>query len=114
AQALSATAGHPVLVLSESTLDLRGLSLVPRFVAEQHRLLPVALDDETITVAVTDVDSRPIFDQVAFACGRQVVRLLAIEQLLEAAVYEAYEVFARQHVLLTGVKSPHATAHLEV
>src|SRR5262245_48318456 len=46
---------HPAVVLSESSLDLTSLELVPRVIAEQHRLLPIAVDGDTITLACAEI-----------------------------------------------------------
>ena len=104
--ALATGAGHPALVLSESTLDLSPLALVPEAVSTSHALLPVAMDDSTVTVAVADVDSRPIFEQISFATGRRVALLLAVDQLLTGAISEAYAAFRRGERWRVGRSSP--------
>lgn len=88
--------GHPVVVLSESALDLSALDLIPRVIAEQHQLLAVAVDGDTITIAVvTMLDSqgaRPaIFDQIEFATGRQLTVYLAVEETMAEAIAGAYQ-----------------------
>lgn len=87
--------GHPAVVLSESTLDLTALELVPRVIAEEHGLLPLAIDAESITLAAADVPQPgnprpPIFDRVELATGRRIYLLLALEELLPAAIADAY------------------------
>jgi CheY-like chemotaxis protein len=83
--------GHPVVVLEHSVIDLKSLGLVPRVVAEQHNLLPVALDEETLTVATADVEARDVLEQVAFASGRRVVPLLCLDKPLAEAITRAYD-----------------------
>ncbi len=98
--------GHPVLVFSASSLDLGALQLVPQVVARTHRLFPVAVDEETITLAVSDLGARPIFDQIAFATGRTVVPLLALETALMEAMEAAYGAAANRMAYLSGEHAP--------
>lgn len=93
---------HPVLVVSRSVLDLGALGLVPRVVAEQHRLLPVAVDDDTLTIAVADAEEREVFQHVAFASGRRVVPLLALDGVLKERIVAAYDALAGGKKLLAG------------
>jgi DNA-binding response OmpR family regulator len=94
--------GHPVAVISRSVLDLAALGLVPRVVAEQHDILPVAVDDDTLTVAAADVEGRDVFEHVAFASGRRVVPLLALQAPLKQAIRAAYAALGETKKLLPG------------
>lgn len=102
ARALAEQHGHPCLVLAESVLDLRALELVPRVVAGQHRVLPVAVDDEVLTLAALDVGERDIFAHVSFASGRRVEPLLASEDAIAATLPRAYDALARREPTLAG------------
>lgn len=109
AQELAETAGHPALVLSESVLDLAALELIPRVIAEQHRLLPIALDNETLTLAVAQLTLRdggrpPIFDQIEFATGRRPSFLLGVESVIAEATALAYDAHrgGATHLLPSG------------
>lgn len=102
ALALAEQRGHPVIVLSDSTLDLTALDLVPRVIAEQHKVLPVALDGDSITVAVAEMTTSqggrpPIFDQIEFATGRRLTIYLAVEGLISEAIAIAYEARRKGH-----------------
>jgi response regulator of citrate/malate metabolism len=112
AEAMAKAAGSPTLVFSESTIDLRPLAQLPRQIAEQHTILLVAADDETVTVAASDVDSRPIFEQVGFATGKRVVAVLAIDQLLHAAIPDCYTMAEQGQTLLKGTRSQHEQPHI--
>lgn len=87
--------GHPAVVLSESSIDLSALELVPRVVAEQHFVLPIALEADTLTVAVAELSDngrrRDIFDHIELASGRKVVVSLAVESVLVEAIAIAYD-----------------------
>lgn len=102
ARALAEQQGHPCLVLSSTVIDLRALELVPRVVASQHRLLPVAIDDEHITLAAADIGERDIFTHVSFASGRRVELLLALDGPLARATQDAYEALLRRERTLPG------------
>ena len=95
-EALAEQHGHPCLVFSESKLDLAALELVPKVVCDQHLILPVGVDTDTLRVAAADVagrkiDRRPIFDQVEYAAGRRVEPVLAVEAVLKEAIKLAYD-----------------------
>lgn len=108
--------GHPVIVLSDSTLDLTALDLVPRVIAEQHKVLPVALDGDSITVAVVELMTShggkpPIFDQIEFATGRRLTVYLAVEGLISEAIAIAYEARRKGHATVgTPNRAPGAPA----
>lgn len=107
ARALAVQSQNPVLVFSASSIDLSALQVVPLVVARSHRVLPVAIDKETITLAVSDLGPRPIFDQIAFATGRSVVPLLALETALMEALEAAYAAAADRMAYLSGEHAPH-------
>lgn len=100
----------PVLVLSESTIELSTLELVPRALAEAHGMLPVAVDAETITLAVSHVprpgERRPeIFERIEFASGRRVVLVLAVEAVIAEGIAATYEAHRAGRTSLSGTSS---------
>lgn len=99
---LARQVGAPGLVLSKSTIDLKALGLIPRKVAEQHRVLPVYLDDETLTLACADPGQGEMLKQVAFATGRQVQPVLALEGPLAQMSTFAYDAYAKGRRQVTG------------
>ncbi len=107
AEALAEQLGHPAVVLSQSKLDLAALDLVPKVIAAQHVLLGIAVDPDTLWVAVADIagrraERRPIFDQLEFASGRRVEALLAVETVLHEAIKVAYDAERAGEAFLTG------------
>ncbi len=94
--------GHPAVVLSESSIDLGALELVPRAIAEKHHFLPVAVDADTITLAAADVTPRPIIDQLEFATGRRAQLLLAVESVIAEAIAVAWQAAAQGESVLQG------------
>jgi len=99
---LAGRRGHPVVVLSRSVIDLAALALIPRVVAEQHDILPLAIDDDTLTLAAADVEDRQVFEQVSFASGRRVVPLLALDGPLRETIAKAYRAAANNEKLCAG------------
>jgi CheY-like chemotaxis protein len=94
--------GVPGLVLSQSTIDIQALGLIPRAVAERHRVLPVYLDDDTLTLACADPGETELLKQVAFATGRQVQPVLALEGPLGRMSAFAYDAYAQGRQQVSG------------
>jgi|GEM_PF-587973 len=113
-EALAESAGHPALVLSESTIDLSPLELIPEVVARKHPFLPVAIDDETVTIAVADLQGGHILDQVAYATARRVTPLLMPQELLKDGLERAYAARRERDGVLAGLKSKAHSPYLEV
>ncbi|MCP4503193.1 MAG: response regulator [Deltaproteobacteria bacterium] len=113
-EVMSEAAGHPVLVLSQSTLNLAPLELIPEAVASRHPFLPVAIDDETVTVAVADLQSSHVLDQVAYAIARRVTTLLIPHELLDDGLKRAYAARRERKHTLQGVDSASEQPYLEV
>ncbi|MDP2343918.1 MAG: response regulator [Deltaproteobacteria bacterium] len=118
ARGLSEQHGHPAVVLSESSIDLSALQLVPRVVATQHVVLPISLEPDALTLAVGELSSqgrrREIFDHIEFACGRPVVILLAVESVLEEAIGIAYDAHRDgEKVLVGSVERPPGVSALQ-
>lgn len=107
AQGLAEQHAHPAVVLSESSIDLEALDLVPRSICERHHLMPVAVDADTITVAAAELsspagDRAPIFDQIEFAAGRRVLPYLAVDAVVAEAIPIAFEARAAGERTLVG------------
>ena len=118
ARGLAEQHGHPAVVLSESSIDLTALELVPRVVADQHGILAVSLEPEALTLAVAELSSvgrrREIFDHIEFASGRRVVVLLAVESVLHDAIAIAYEAHREGETVLIGsVERPPGVSSLQ-
>jgi len=107
AQGLAEQHGHPAVVLSESSIDLEALDLVPRSICERFHVLPVAVDADTLTVAAASISSStheraPIFDQIELASGRRVLPYLAIDTVIAEAIAVAFDARAVGETTLVG------------
>ncbi|MFZ9885916.1 MAG: response regulator [Myxococcota bacterium] len=114
AEALAERQRHPVVVLGESTLDLRVLGFLPQSYAQQYRIVPIAFDDTTLTVACADVEPSPLTEQLSFASGRRILALLCVDVVLEESIAELYGRAERGEQILAGAKALFPEPHLEV
>jgi CheY-like chemotaxis protein len=83
--------GHPAISLEESRLSLEAARVVPRDVARIHNVLPLALDDVAVTVACADVDTRPVFAELALVFARRVETVLVVDSVLEKWIARVYD-----------------------
>lgn len=84
--ALSEQYGVPGVDLGASVLATEAVSLVPLEVARTHLLLPMLTEGSTLKLAVTNPSRKAVLDEIAFATGREVVGLVALEGALLAAL----------------------------
>jgi CheY-like chemotaxis protein len=104
--------GHPAVVLSESSLDLEALRFVPRLLAEELSMLPIAIDatgNQDIVVAVPFIPAanersrmQSALDQLSFANQRSFRLLVAVEEVLREAVPLAYDAARAGERVLVG------------
>jgi CheY-like chemotaxis protein len=85
-EALAEQMGIPAVVLTESALPRAAVDLVPLEVARAEGLLPVGVDDVSVTVAFASPPSPRLITEVAFATGRRVMTAAAVESCLAEAV----------------------------
>lgn len=114
ATALAQRAGAPVAVLSESTLDLDALVLVPEQQVRTHLALPVAFDARTITIATPNPDAPGLIEPISFVTGRRVVPVLGLHDVLEQVIERAYGALEQGAEVLRGERSAHWTPRLEL
>lgn len=114
AHALAQRAGAPVAVLTESTLDLDALVLVPEHQVRANLALPVAVDARTITVATPNPDAPGLIEPIAYVTGRRVVAVLGIHDVLLQVIERAYAALDQGAEVLRGDKSSHWHPRLEM
>lgn len=66
------------------------IRLVPREVAERHRLVPLSLESGTLVVAVTAPLEAAVEEQLAFLLGVELVQRIVVEARLAAALHHHY------------------------
>ena len=102
------------LCLADSTIDLTALAVVPEHVAAVHRLLPIAIDQDTITVASTSVEPGAVVQRLASITARKVVCLRVVDSVLATLIPFAYTAAANGETRLRGRLSTHNAPHLAI
>lgn len=89
-KALSEQHGIPGIDLSQICLRLEHLEVLPREIAERHRMLPVLEREDRLFVAMADPREKHILDELEFVTGKRVYPYVALETALVALIEEAY------------------------
>ncbi len=92
AAALADWMGLPVVDLRDFTPDPAALRRVPRALADRGPVLPLALRDDLLVVALADPWNQALVDELRFACGVRVQPVAAAPEALSAALLRAYGV----------------------
>ncbi len=100
-QALAAQFKIPPADLA--TADLRAATLLPEVVARKHRVVPVAADDRTITLATADPRDLDLEGTLRFVTGRRIVLQVAPPADIDKKIDEAYRPERTINQLLSGL-----------
>lgn len=92
--------GHPGVVLGLSNINLGALGLIPRVIAERYNMLPVDVDDETLTLAAEQADLGEVLDRIRFSTGLRVETLLALQGEIRKFSDLAYDAYRRKEATL--------------
>ncbi|MDP9149444.1 MAG: response regulator [Myxococcota bacterium] len=90
-RALSEQHGVPGIDLAQIAIVLDHLDVVPREVAETHRILPVLARPDRIFLAMADPRDRHVIDELEFVTGKKVFPYLALHTRLLRATAAAYD-----------------------
>jgi len=110
--ALAPALGVPGVALSRSAFDTRAAGVVPKVVCEREGFVPIALDDEALTIATADVSERPIFDQLRFVTGRAVVVLFAFDDAVRDLRHRLFDAYGKKEPLVRGAQSSSTEAEI--
>ncbi|MGC4091329.1 MAG: response regulator [Polyangiaceae bacterium] len=105
-KALSEQHGIPGIDLSQICLKLEHLDLMPREIAEKHRILPVLERDERLFVAMADPREKAVIDELEFVTGKRVYPYVALDSALAEVTREAYTRKARGESYYVGPQCP--------
>jgi DNA-binding response OmpR family regulator len=108
-RALSEQNGVPGIDLTQVAIVLDHLDVVPREVAETHRILPVLMRGERIFLAMTDPQDKRVIDELEFVTGKKVYPYIAVHSTLMKALEAAYEAKARGEKHYLGPRVPQET-----
>jgi type IV pilus assembly protein PilB len=83
--------------------DLRASALLPESVARKHRVVPLAADDRTITLATADPRDMDLEGTLSFVTGRRVTLQVAPPAAIAKKIDEAYRPEKTINALLNGL-----------
>jgi type IV pilus assembly protein PilB len=86
--------------------DLRTSALLPEPIARKHRVVPLAADDRTITLATADPRDFELESTLGFITGRRVNLQVAPPDAIEKKIDEAYRPEKSINQLLSGLNAP--------
>ncbi len=87
---LAAKTAVPGIDLDAMVLALEPLALVPEEIATRHRVLPLAVVEGRLWLAMADPTRRRLVDEVEFVTGHQVFPCVVPDDVLDRVVREAY------------------------
>lgn len=108
-RALSEQHGVPGMDLTQIAIVLEQLDVVPREVAETHRILPVLVRGERIFLAMADPHDKRVVDELEFVTGKKVYPYIAVQTTLVRTIGEAYDAKARGEKHYLGPRVPEET-----
>ncbi|HTN77802.1 MAG TPA: ATPase, T2SS/T4P/T4SS family, partial [Pirellulaceae bacterium] len=89
-QALAEQMALQVIVLSDVTIPADVLGTITELMAEQYRVIPVAHDGRTLTVATCDPQNLRIQDELQINLGKEIRLVVATEREVKAALVKYY------------------------
>jgi len=89
-RALSEQHGVPGIDLSQVAIDVEHL-ILPREVAEAHKLLPVLVKDDQLFVAMANPADKKAIDELEFVTGKKVYPYVALASPLLRSIVAAYD-----------------------
>jgi DNA-binding response OmpR family regulator len=108
-RALSEQHGVPGMDLTQIAITLEQLDVVPREVAETHRILPVLVRGDRIFLAMADPHDKRVIDELEFVTGKKVYPYIAVQSTLMRTIADAYEAKARGDKHYLGPRVPEET-----
>lgn len=108
-RALSEQHGVPGIDLGQVAILLEHLDVVPREVAEAHRILPVLMRGDRIFLAMADPNDKRVLDELEFVTGKRVFPYIALTVTLERTVQGAYDAKESGETYFLGPRVPAET-----
>lgn len=78
--------GIPHVKLSKINIDVETINIIPSHLLRQHRILPIAKKDKSITLAMADPLNQQAIDDVRMATGLDVIPVIAGENDIDNAI----------------------------
>ncbi|CAN5236325.1 hypothetical protein BH09MYX1_BH09MYX1_41000 [soil metagenome] len=89
-RALSEQHGVPGIDLSQVAIFLEHL-VVPREVAEAHKILPVLVKGDRLFLAMADPSDKKVIDELEFVTGKKVYPYVALAGVLSKTISSSYD-----------------------
>jgi len=87
---LSKQYGIPAIALDEVMVAPELLKLVPITLCEKHGLVPLSMEGNRLTIAISDPTNVAAVDDVRFLCNRDVAVYIATESAIKALMERSY------------------------
>lgn len=100
-RALSEQHGVPGIELSQVAIFLEHL-VVPREVAEAHKILPVLVKGDRVFLAMADPSDKRVIDELEFVTGKKVYPYVALTGNLLKAITAAYDAKNQNEIYYLG------------
>src|SRR5580704_16388025 len=108
-RALSEQNGVPGIDLTQVAVVLDHLDVVPREVAQTHRILPVLVRGDRIFLAMADPHDKRVIDELEFVTGKKVYPYIAMHSTLTKTIQAAYDAKAHGERHYLGPRVPDET-----
>jgi DNA-binding response OmpR family regulator len=108
-RALSEQNGVPGIDLTQVAIVLEHLDVVPREVAETHKVLSVLMRGDRIFLAMADPHDKRVIDELEFVTGKKVYAYIAVSSTLAKTTDAAYDAKARGEKHYLGPRVPAET-----
>jgi DNA-binding response OmpR family regulator len=105
-KALSEQHGIPGIDLTQIVILLEHLDVVPRTLAETHRVLPVLVRGDRIFLATDNPHEKRVVDELEFVTGMKVYSYIAVHSTLVRSIAAAYDAKARGDAHYIGPSVP--------
>jgi DNA-binding response OmpR family regulator len=108
-RALSEQHGVPGIDMLQVAILLEHLDVVPREVAESHRIMPVLVRGDRIFLGMADPTDKRVIDELEFVTGKKVYAYIALLGTLERTIASAYDAKARGEMYYLAPNVPAET-----
>lgn len=105
-KALSEQSGVPGIDLGQVIIRLADLEILPREVAQRHKLLPVLVREDRVFVAMAEPTEKKVIDELEFVTGKRVYPYVALSGSLLRLIVTAYEMRDRGETFYVGPACP--------
>jgi len=96
----------PIVDLREVEVEPEALALIPQSVALEHGVLPLTLEDNTLTVVTEYPDDLQLIDTLAVLTKKQIKTVMPLHGNIRDAIASHYKVGTEDEQTLTNIIAP--------